>query len=231
MGTQVLRKIHTWLAVTVSGFLLAWLSSGIVMIAPRLSAEPERSPYPDTIDVRKVSQWATQMLSKLDTHVGDLSQIRAVTIKTIANSTIYEVVTARHGAILIDAESGELFRVTAKMAEVLVKRHMGTEPRELKMELLTRHEFSYPWGPLPVFRGSVAEEPATFYYVSATDGTVNRSDRESRLRNAIASLHTLDPIKLVVESDAFRKGLLIISGLIGLATVCTGLVLATRRLL
>lgn len=224
-----MRKIHTWLALSVSGFLLAWLGSGIVMIAPRLSAEPKRVPVGDTIDVEKISQSAAKVFAKLDRHVGDSSQVRAVTIKKIADATVFEIITAHQGAILIDGDTGELFKITAEIAEALAKSYLGTVAVDLKMELLKRHEFSYPWGPLPVYRGSIATEPAIFLYVSAIDGTVTRSDRESRIRNAIASLHTLDPIMLVVRSDAFRKGLLILTGLIGIGTVCTGLVLAAKR--
>jgi hypothetical protein len=75
----------------------------------------------------------------------------------------------------------------------------------------------------------VAEDPSTFYYVSAKDGTVSRSDRESRIRNAIASLHTLDPVKLVIERESFRKGMLILTSIFGMAAVCTGLALAVKR--
>ena len=90
-------------------------------------------------------------------------------------------------------------------------------------------ELTYPWGPLPVYRVVVAEDPSTLYYFSVRDGTVSRSDRESRIRNAVASLHTLDPIKLLIEREAFRKGLLIVASLIGIAAVCTGYALALKR--
>lgn len=224
-----MRKMHTWLALSVSAFMLAWLSSGIVMIAPRFTAAPEPVAYPDTIDVQKISPTAAKVLTKLNALVGDSSQIRSVTIKKFADAMVYEIVTARQGVILIDGETGEPFKITAPIAELLAKRYIGKVAGELKIELLTRHELSYPWGPLPVYRGSLAAEPATFYYVSAADGTVTRSDRESRIRNAIASLHTLDPIKLVVQADGFRKGLLILTGFIGIGAVCTGLVLAAKR--
>ena len=58
-----------------------------------------------------------------------------------------------------------------------------------------------------------------------TRGTVQRSDRESRIRNAITSLHTLDPVKLLIERDAVR-GLLLLMSLIGMAAAGTGFYLA-----
>ena len=224
-----MHKVHTWFAVSVSGFFLAWLISGIVMILPRLSAEPDRPSTLETIDIKKISQSVQEVLANLATHVGDVSQITAVTIKRIADSDVYEIVTSQRGAVLVDAQSGKPFSITAKMAEVIAKRHIGSVPQDLKIESISRHEWRYPWGPLPVYRVAIAADPSTFYYVSATDGTVNRSDRESRIRNALASLHTLDPIKLLVASEAFRKGTLILTGLVGIAAVCTGLLLALKR--
>jgi Peptidase propeptide and YPEB domain len=227
MSGQGIYKVHKWLAVSVSGFFLAWLISGIVMTLPRLA--PERPPISDAVDIKKVSVSAKEVLSNLGTVVGDLSQVKAVTLKRIADSDVYEIITTSRGPLLIDAESGKLFSITAQKAEAIAKRHMASGPRELKVELLSRHEFTYPWGPLPVYRVVVPEDRSTFYYVSARDGTVSRSDRETRIRNAIASLHTLDPVKLLIERKAFRKGMLILAGMVGIAAVCTGLALAVKR--
>ena len=229
MRSQGMYKIHKWLAVSVSGFFLAWLISGIVMILPRLSAEPEGSPTSDTIDIKKVLLSAKEVLSNLETVVGDLSQVKAVTLKRIADSDVYEIVTPGRAPFLIDAESGGPFSVTAQQAEALARRYMASGTREVKVELLSRHEFTYPWGPLPVYRVAVAGEPSTLYYVSPRDGTVKHSNRESRVRNAIASLHTLDPVKLLIEREPFRKGMLILAGIVGVAAVCTGLALAVKR--
>lgn len=229
MSGQGIYKVHKWLAVSVGAFFLAWLVSGIVMILPRLSAEPEGPPISDSIDIKKVSVSATEILANLETIVGDLPQVKAVTLKKIADTDVYEIITASRRTYLIHAQSGELFNITPQRAEAIVKRHMGSGPRELKVELLSNHELTYPWGPLPVYRAVVAEDPSTLYYVSARDGTVSRSDRESRIRNAIASLHTLDPVKLLIEREAVRKGLLIVASLIGIAAVCTGYALALKR--
>lgn len=75
----------------------------------------------------------------------------------------------------------------------------------------------------------VPEDAPDFYYISARDGTVRRSDRETRMRNAIASLHTLDPVKLLIKREAFRKGMLILAAMVGIVAVCTGLALAVKR--
>jgi len=50
-----------------------------------------------------------------------------------------------------------------------------------------------------------------------------------RIRGAIASLHTFEPIKLITKRDAVRNGLLIISSLIGIVASMTGYYLALRR--
>ena len=60
MSGQGIYKVHKWLAVSVGAFFLAWLVSGIVMILPRLSAEPEGPSISDSIDIKKVSVSATE---------------------------------------------------------------------------------------------------------------------------------------------------------------------------
>jgi hypothetical protein len=228
MTSQRIYQIHKLLAVSVGGFFLAWLISGIVMVLPRLSGGP-KAQITDSIDIKKVSPSATAVLAGLETVAGDMSQVKAVTLKRLADSHVYEIVTARRDPILIDAESGGLFRITAQTAAALARRHMSSVPHDLKVDLLSHHELSYPWGPLPVYRVIAEDNPSIVYYVSARDGAVQRSNRESRIRNAIASLHTLEPIKLLIGREAIRKGLLILTSLIGIAAVSTGFYLAFKR--
>jgi hypothetical protein len=204
--------------------------SGIVMILPRLSPELKAPPLSDVIDIKKVSLSAQEAVAKLTPKFGEMPQVREVTLKRIADRDVYEIHTANHGPHLIDAQSGELYSITTQRAADVAKRHMASGPPELKIELLSRHEFSYPWGPLPVYRVVSEQDPSTIYYVSAHDGAVRRSDRESRIRNAIVSLHTLDPVKLLIEREAVRKGLLLSLSLIGIAAVGTGFYLALPRL-
>ena len=229
MSSQGMYKIHKWLAVSVGAFFLAWMISGIVMILPRLSPESKGSPISDVIDIKKVSVSAQEAAAKLTTKLGEVPQVREVTLKRIADTDVYEIHTSSHGPHLIDAQSGETFSITAQRAEAIAKRHIASGPRELKVDLLSRHEFRYPWGPLPAYRVVLEQDPSIVYYVSARDGTVQRSDRESRIRNAIAGLHTLDPVKLLIEREAVRKGLLLLLSLIGMAAVGTGFYLALPR--
>jgi uncharacterized iron-regulated membrane protein len=229
MNSQRIYKIHKSLAVSVGAFFLAWLISGIIMILPRLSGERERRPVTGAIDIEKVSVSAQEAVAKVATMLGELPQVREIKLKRVADTDVYEILTARHGSHLIDARSGEPFSITTQGAEAIAKRHMKSVPGELRVALLSRHEFTYPSGPLPVYRVVDAEEPSTIYYVSATDGTVTRSDRESRIRNAIASLHTLEPVNFLIGRQAVRKGLLILISLVGIVAVGTGFYLAWPR--
>jgi uncharacterized iron-regulated membrane protein len=226
MNSQTIYKIHKWLAVSVGGFFLVWLISGIVMILPRLSADPEGPPISDVIDMKKVSLSAQEAVTKLTTQLGEVPQVREVSLKRIADNDVYEVLTASHGPHLIDARFGEPFRITAQGAEAIAKRRVAPGAGVLQIELLSRREFTYREGPLPVYRIVFEQDPSVLYYVSVRDGTVSRSDRESRIRSAIASMHTLEPVKLLMEREAFRKGLLLLSSLIGIAAVGTGFYLA-----
>jgi uncharacterized iron-regulated membrane protein len=234
MATQRMHKIqmykiHKWLAVSVGGLFLAWLISGIVMILPRLSPESKGPPISDVIDMKKVSVSVQEAVAKLTTQLGEVPQVREVSLKRIADKDVYEVLTASHGQHLIDARSAEPFSITAQGAEAIAKRQVAPGAGVFQIELLSRREFTYREGPLPAYRIVFEQDPSVLYYVSARDGTVSRSDRESRIRNAIASLHTLDPMRLLIEREAVRKGLLLLSSLIGIAAVGTGFYLAFPR--
>jgi hypothetical protein len=234
MATQRMHKIqmykiHKWLAVSVGGLFLAWLISGIVMILPRLSPESKGPPISDVIDMKKVSVSAQEAVAKVTTRLGEVPQVREVSLKRIADTDVYEVLTASHGLHLIDARFGEPFSVTAQGAEAIAKRQVVPGAGVLQIELLFRREFTYREGPLPAYRIVLEQDPSVLYYVSVRDGTVSRSDRESRIRSAIASIHTLEPVKLFMEREAVRKGLLLLSSLIGIAAVGTGFYLALPR--
>ena len=229
MSSQRMYKIHKWLAVSVGAFFLAWMISGIVMILPRPLLESKGPAMSNVIDIRKVSVSAQEAVAKLTTKLGEMPQVKEMTLKRIADTDVYEIHTASHGSHLIDAQSGEPFSITAQRAEGIAKGQMVPGARILQIELLSQHTFDYSWGPLPAYRIVFEQDPSIVYFVSAHDGTVQRSDRESRIRSAIESLHTLDPVKLFSEREAVRKGLLFLLSLIGIAAVGIGFYLALPR--
>jgi len=73
------------------------------------------------------------------------------------------------------------------------------------------------------------DDRATVSYISTSDGTVRRSDRWSRIRGAITSLHTFEPVKLITKRDAVRKGLLALLSMVGVGVAGTGYYLALPR--
>src|SRR5688500_3016478 len=104
MTSQRMYTIHKRLAVSVGAFFLVWMISGIVMILPRLSPESKRPSISDVIDIKKVSVSAQEAVAKLTTRLGQVPQVREVTLKRIADTDVYEIQTASHGPHMIDAQ-------------------------------------------------------------------------------------------------------------------------------
>ena len=119
--------------------------------------------------------------------------------------------------------------ITPELAEQIARDDFPSRARVLQIERADRHSFDYPWGPLPAYRIVFDDAQATVFYVSTSDGTVQRSDRSSRIRRAITSLHTFEPLKLITKRDAVRRGLLVLLSVVGVGVAGTGYYLALPR--
>jgi len=218
-----LRTIHKWLAVTVGSVFLAWLVSGIVMVLPPWSgvAAPRAAAALDLGEV-KVSPGAAAA-----TAGGASEGVTSVTLARLMGIPVYRVASA-HGLQLVDARTGRLLRITQETAERLARLHFSVEGRVHEVALVTRHSVAYPWGPVPAYRIVFESAPGIAYYVSMTDGTVQRSDMWSWLRDAIVSIHGFEPLKLITKSDSIRTGLLVLFSLVGIGAALSGYYLVFR---
>ena len=229
MSKRFIYKAHKWIGVTVGGFLLIWLISGVVMILPAPSSGPPRQPSPAALDLQAVSVSPAEAVATVAKLAGGAPEVTSLELRRVATAVVYEISVAGGGAYLIDARSNQPFTITSEVAGQLVRDRFPSPSQVQQSDLLSTHDMTYPLGPLPVYRVVLAGDPSTLYYVSPRDGTVSRSDRWSRAQNALASLHTFEPLKLLVRSSSVRRGLLIIASVIGIMAALTGYYLALPR--
>jgi hypothetical protein len=222
-------RIHKWLAVTAGVFLLVWLVTGIVMVLPPLFPGPDPVKPVREIDFKDIAQSPAQAIANLEKTLGTTSQVSSVSLKWIQDVLVYDVHLRNGDRHFINAVTGRLFSITRELAERFVRDAYPGAGRLLKVETIERHGYGYQWGPLPAYKIVLDNDQSTGYYVSAHDGSVRRSTRLDRIRQAIASLHTFEPIKLITKQNEVRKGLLIVTSVIGIVASLTGYYLALRR--
>ena len=228
MGNRLRYQVHKWLAITVGGFFLVWLVSGILMIMPPLFSAPALNNTSEPLDRRENIISPIEAVETLENSQSpEQLKVDAVTLKRIVGTPVYEVAISGGDTQMINARSGEQFTIDGHVAEQIIRSHFPSS--SMKTELVTRHNIAYPWGPIPAFRIELNGDPATQYYVSTRDGEIRRSDRWTRIQGAISSLHTFEPIKLIVRGERVRKALLILSGAVGIAAALSGYYLAIPR--
>jgi peptidase YpeB-like protein len=222
-------RIHKWLAVTAGLFLLVWLITGVIMVLPPLSTGPAPVQPIQKIDFKDIVQSPAQAIANLEKILGTTSHVSSVGLKWIHDVLVYEIHFEDGGRHFINAVTGQVFSITRELAERFVLDAYPGQGRVQKVEMLEKHNYDYQWGPLPVYQIVLDSQQTTAYHVSTDDGSVRRSERMDRIRGAITSLHTFDPIKLITKRDAVRNGLLIITAVIGIVASLTGYYLALRR--
>jgi PepSY-associated TM region len=229
MNRWPMYRIHKWFAVTVGGFFLMWLMSGIIMVLPPISPGPGPVLRATNVDFRKIDLSPAQAVEKLEKVLGSSIEVNQVNLRRIQDVAAYEVHLKEGGTHLLNAASGQVFTITPDMAERYVLDTYPTEGRVLTVESVEEYSYAYQWGSLPAYRVVLDADPSVDFYVTPNDGTVRRSDPWNRLFGALASLHTFEPLKLVTRRDEIRRGLMMIAGIIGIAAAVTGYYLALRR--
>jgi hypothetical protein len=226
MTRKTWYSLHKWLAVGVGIFILTWTISGIVMVLPsRWFGTPEPEEALVIPKYRNASVSPAQAVVALEKELNLSVDLSEITMRQVLDRVVYEISYPDGGAHLIDATSGELFRITPEVAEQIARRNHGGQAQIFSLERLNEHNLIYPFGPLPVYQVVFEDDRSAYYYVRVRNGAVERSTGLTRLRNLITSLHTFEPVKLISNRDTLRKGLLVITGLIAVGVGITGYVI------
>lgn len=229
MNRQRLRSLHRWIFIFMGVFMLAWLVSGILMILPQQwSGSVTRYDQTDVdYSMAGISPAQAGTLAAMQNE-SETGAVKSVSLRNTDGHILYQVAFENGAKTLIDAHSGEVFVFTAGLAEEFARRNFGIEAPALEKTLLKRHDATYPFGPLPVYRVRFENEPEIAYFVYENN-KVYRSSPLSRFRSAIVSLHEFGPIEYFTGSNALRYNLLTVTGVISLVGAIIGMLLILPR--
>lgn len=224
-GMRGLYTVHRWTAMMVGAFILMWLVSGIIMILPGPPRQPSLAP----LDYRQVTISPAEAVAHLGQALGSAPRVDSVSLRRIADTAVYEIAVQGGSLHLIDGRAGRLLAINPELAERLARDEFESRAAVRRIDLLTRHGFGYPIGPLPVYRIVFDDKWATTSFVSVRDGTVRRINRWRGLLRAMGSLHSFEPIGLITRQEGIRKGLLVLVALLGIGAAGTGYYLGLAR--
>jgi hypothetical protein len=209
-------------------FFLTWTLSGIVMTLPFGLYPPMQARAAQPVNYRQAGISPSEAIARVEQRQGGTIQVTGVWLTQIQDALVYSISASDGRGATIDARTGEPFALTAAMAENIVRQNYAIQAELQENRRIEKYQADYPAGLLPVYRVVFRSDQDTAYYVSP-DGTTQRSDRLSRIRNAIAAMHTLEPLTWLTHRARITQGLLVAAGLVGMSTALTGYYLALPR--
>jgi hypothetical protein len=223
-------KVHKWLSVFVGVFLIAWLISGILMILPdRWFVDvPENKSVP--IDYSTLTVSPAVAVEVATNSIENSPDIWQVNLKVILDTPVYQIIMNDGSWKYVDAQVGEIFKMTPSIAEQIVRVQFGLdEVIALDADRMTAHDISYPFGPLPVYKVAVSAKPDTYYIVQEDGSRIFKSTWLTRARTVVTSLHDFSTLNLILNQDRVRKALLLVISMLAIATAIIGYCLALPR--
>lgn len=178
------------------------------------------------VDYSNVTVSPSEAIQNLNANGGKSSDVTGVVLTSIDGMPVYQVLSRDGSSHLINAVTGHILTITSDLAKRIIQDNVSTNGRSIKVANLDTHDIFYPHGPLPVYRMTIDGDSSNIFYVSPQNGVITQSNRLTRIRALISSLHTFEPVKLLSQRDSIRKGLLLLVSLVGIATALTGYYLA-----
>ena len=221
-----LYKLHKTIFIYMGIFMFIWVLSGIMLSIPigRINVNTGQDASIALYQGAMISPAAA--FEKVQADVGPGAEISTLNIKKIQNQLYYVFDIPTGPPRIIDASSGEYFRVTPQIAESIVRDRYGITTQLVANTTLTKHNIRYPWGPLPTsllqFDGDHA---GTDFYVNHQTGDINVGTLLTRAWKAAGAIHGLELVYLVTEAKWVRPAIMILMGLIMLMGITAGLYL------
>lgn len=226
MKAKSWHQIHKYLAIVAGIFFLAWTISGIVMMTPLDWYQPSPLKSAGTPDYSQALISPAEAVKLLGADLNSPVDVVALELKTINNRPVYDIIAANVGSMLVDASKGDVVKITPEIAEQIARDAIQTQAEVQSILRIKEHSASYPFGQLPVFRILFYDHPEEIYYVTVQDGRLSQSTWLTRLRFAITSLHTFEPLRLISANDKIRQLSLIITAFLSILVALTGYYLA-----
>ena len=167
-----------------------------------------------------------EAIRQLEADLNSPVDVVAFELKAINNRPVYDILAANVGSILVDAIEGDVVKITPEVAEQIAREAVQTQAEVQSILRIKEHSTSYPFGQLPVFRILFYDHPGEIYYVTVQDGRVSQSTWLTRLRFAITSLHSFEPLRLISDNDMIRQLSLIVTAFLSILVALTGYYLA-----
>ena len=217
------RTLHKWMGIVIGLALLMWTTTGIIMVLP---VRRVRDTGDRPLQVSRAVISPAQAIARI---AGDsVPRVRSVVLLQIADQVVYQVETRRR-AVLVNAETGEPFEVSALVAEQIARGAFRGTAGKVTVEHLTAYDARYSGGDLPAFRVSLGDSANTVSYVSARNGSIVSADSRRRLRGVVGKLHDFSAIKAVISADWVHRGLAITACVLSIISIFTGYWLALPR--
>jgi len=220
------HQIHKYLAIVAGIFFLVWTISGIIMMTPLDWYEPSPLKSAGTPDYSQALISPAEAVKVLEADLKSPVDVVAFELKTINNRPVYDILAAEVGSKLVDAIEGDVIKITPEIAEQIARDAVQTQAEVQSILRIKEHSTSYPFGQLPVFRILFYDHPGEIFYVTVQDGRVSQSTWLTRLRFAITSLHTFEPLRLISDNDKIRQLSLIVTAFLSILVALTGYYLA-----
>ena len=223
-------KWHRWLATLSAGFFLIWLLTGIVMTLPRVPNPNLGQSSKVITDYSTATVSPSQALKKLEATIGEISQVGDIQLYKILDLVVYQIVLNNGQSYLMNAQSGEQMTIDAEVSAQIARSHGPNNSHVVNTEYLTDHTEGYSWGPLPVYRVLFDDKEKTMVYVSVTNGVIAQSHQFQRIRGMFETWHDFGPLQSFGQGGRVRKIVLLLTSLVGVGVVCTGIFIFVKQL-
>ena len=233
MERKQYRWLHKWIFIFMGALVVIWCLTGIVMVTPEHWFGKTRPTGRTAVDYRNIAVSPADALHSLEQHTGSQLEVRNIELIHADNQIIYRIYTRENGIEFVDAQTGEYFEFTPEIVEQIVRKIYKIHAPAEEIVRLTEHDTSYPWGQLPAYRLHFSNNEKIWYFFSENNAGISRSTTGSRLRNAIISLHTFEPIEFFIDSPQLRISILVLTSILTVLGAIIGYILtlpARRRI-
>jgi hypothetical protein len=181
---------------------------------------------PSQAEFRNIKVSIPEAISILENELASTMQIARCSVYKTSNKLVYEITLKDGKKHLVDAIEGEPVKITEEDIKVNAIEAASSGSNIVDIAFLKERPYAY-WGPIPTYRFTFNDKARTHVYVSPTTGQVElKNEGWNRLRGWFLSLHKFEFLNLLLQEDSFRKGVLLMLSLVGLAVGMTGFYLA-----
>lgn len=225
-----LRKLHKWIFIYMGVFMLLWVISGIIISVPMAWMDVNTVGDKQAVDYGAATVSPAAAAARVIADNGPDTRISDLHTQKIQDRLLYVVKASGGKTSVIDAVSGEYFEFTAQLAEDIIRTRYAIDAPLIQNIKLEKHNFGYPWGPLPVshlrFEGKHSDAD---FYVNHQSGGVRSGTPLTRARVAAGMIHSLEPVKFLTGSEMTHRVVLVLLGVVTLLGVIPGVYLTLPR--